>query len=47
MEADPSLPQWKAGHLAKNYALFIELGVGILVLGAILGFLVGEHRRTC
>lgn len=24
MEADPSLPQWKAGHLAKNYALFIE-----------------------
>ena len=24
MAADPSLPQWKAGHLAKNYALFIE-----------------------
>jgi len=24
MEADPFLPQWKAGHLAKNYALFIE-----------------------
>lgn len=24
MEADPLLPQWKAGHLAKNYALFIE-----------------------
>lgn len=24
MESDPMLPQWKAGHLAKNYALFIE-----------------------
>lgn len=24
MEVDPTLPQWKAGHLAKNYALFVE-----------------------
>lgn len=24
MEADPELPQWKAGHLAKNYALYGE-----------------------
>lgn len=24
MEADPLLPQWKAGHLAKNYALYFE-----------------------
>jgi DNA (cytosine-5)-methyltransferase 1 len=24
MEADPELPQWKAGHLAKNYALYAE-----------------------
>lgn len=24
MEFDRALPQWKAGHLAKNYALFIE-----------------------
>ena len=35
------------GKYRLDYALFIELGVGILVLGAILGFLVGEHRRTC
>ncbi len=24
MEHDPDLPQWKAGHLAKNYALYAE-----------------------
>ena len=24
MNADPELPQWKAGHLAKNYALYYE-----------------------
>ena len=24
MDADPDLPKWKAGHLAKNYALFAE-----------------------
>ena len=24
MDDDPSLPQWKAGHLAKNYALYHE-----------------------
>ncbi len=24
MESDPELPKWKAGHLAKNYSLFVE-----------------------
>lgn len=24
MDADPDLPRWKAGHLAKNYALYAE-----------------------
>lgn len=24
MDADPDLPMWKAGHLAKNYALYAE-----------------------
>lgn len=24
MRADASLPEWKAGHLAKNYALYVE-----------------------
>ncbi|GAA2736683.1 hypothetical protein GCM10009867_21840 [Pedococcus aerophilus] len=24
MDADPALPKWKAGHLAKNYALYAE-----------------------
>ena len=35
-----------SGKYRLDYALFIELGVGILVLGAILGFLLREHRRA-
>lgn len=34
------------GKYRLDYALFIELGVGILVLGATLGFLLREHRRA-
>jgi protein SCO1/2 len=34
------------GKYRLDYALFIELGVGILVLGATLGFLLRERRRS-
>jgi protein SCO1/2 len=33
------------GKYRLDYALFIEIGVGILVLGATLGFLLRESRR--
>lgn len=34
------------GKYRLDYALFIELGVGFLVLGLTLGFLLREHRRS-
>jgi protein SCO1/2 len=34
------------GKYRLDYALFIELGAGILVLGFTLGFLLREHRRS-
>lgn len=35
-----------SGKYRLDYALFIELGVGILVLGLTLAFLLREHRRS-
>ncbi len=35
-----------SGKYRLDYALFIELGVGILVLGFTLGFLLRERRRA-
>lgn len=36
----------RTGQYRLDYALFIELGVGFLVLGATLAFLLREHRRS-